>query len=335
MPEAKKLKGGAKYLMIYCKPHLDFNYLAAAKKLILNSYAEANRILACLPPVCSLNNLLSEKIEHLWTNGQGVIAFIQGEPVGFLAGYPLDNLFGRNKGVYVPLFGHGASVKNQTAIYHKLYQAASSLWVEQSSFSHGITFFTSDTNLGQTWFHLGFGLRCIDAIYPLKTKTELSIKGYKVIKASNEDANLLLPLHSEHILYYRQAPLFMPNQLQNPLEELQNWLRQPNHHLWYLKENKEIIGYFRLASAGESFISQHPQVINITGAYLKTNNRQQGLGKLLLQTVINWSVDTGYQYLGVDFESFNLSGSSFWHKYFTPYTFSVFRRIDERIQLKL
>ena len=39
----------------------------------------------------------------------------------------------------------------------------------------------------------------------------------------------------------------------------------------------------------------------------------------------------GYTRLGVDFESFNPTARGFWLRYFTPYTYSVARRIDERI----
>jgi hypothetical protein len=39
----------------------------------------------------------------------------------------------------------------------------------------------------------------------------------------------------------------------------------------------------------------------------------------------------GYTRLGADFESFNPAASGFWLKYFTAYTNSVARRIDDRI----
>lgn len=35
--------------------------------------------------------------------------------------------------------------------------------------------------------------------------------------------------------------------------------------------------------------------------------------------------------LGLDFESINPTAYVFWTKYFTPYTHSVVRRIDEKI----
>jgi len=39
--------------------------------------------------------------------------------------------------------------------------------------------------------------------------------------------------------------------------------------------------------------------------------------------------EEGYKLLGVDYESFNSTANGFWLKYFTPYTNSVVRRIDE------
>ena len=44
--------------------------------------------------------------------------------------------------------------------------------------------------------------------------------------------------------------------------------------------------------------------------------------------------EQGYTRLGVDFESFNPSGSGFWLKHFSAYTFGVVRRIDESVLKK-
>lgn len=39
----------------------------------------------------------------------------------------------------------------------------------------------------------------------------------------------------------------------------------------------------------------------------------------------------GVRYLGVDYETLNLTALLFWSKYFKGYTYSFVRRIDERI----
>lgn len=51
----------------------------------------------------------------------------------------------------------------------------------------------------------------------------------------------------------------------------------------------------------------------------------------MLSAIQKWLLENDYTHCGVDYESFNISGSNFWNKYFTPYTDSFVRRIDERI----
>jgi hypothetical protein len=48
-----------------------------------------------------------------------------------------------------------------------------------------------------------------------------------------------------------------------------------------------------------------------------------------LNYVITQLKSEGFESLGVDFEGFNPTASGFWLKYFTAYTNSVTRRIDE------
>lgn len=40
---------------------------------------------------------------------------------------------------------------------------------------------------------------------------------------------------------------------------------------------------------------------------------------------------SGKTHLGVDYETVNPTALYFWTKYFTPYTYSYIRRIDERV----
>jgi len=51
--------------------------------------------------------------------------------------------------------------------------------------------------------------------------------------------------------------------------------------------------------------------------------------------LLSWLMDLlrerGYLRCGVDFECFNYTARRFWLKYFTAYSDSVVRRIDERI----
>ena len=68
---------------------------------------------------------------------------------------------------------------------------------------------------------------------------------------------------------------------------------------------------------------------NICGAFCLHEYR----GKSIYQNLLNFTItklkEEGYILLGVDFESFNPTAYGFWLKYFTAYTNSVVRRIDE------
>ncbi len=68
---------------------------------------------------------------------------------------------------------------------------------------------------------------------------------------------------------------------------------------------------------------------NICGAYCLPEYR----GKDIYQNLLNYTIrklqEEGYKLLGVDFESFNPTAYGFRLKYFTAYTKSVVRRIDE------
>jgi GNAT superfamily N-acetyltransferase len=80
---------------------------------------------------------------------------------------------------------------------------------------------------------------------------------------------------------------------------------------------------------GETFIKNTPGYLHCNGLYCLPEHRGKGIGQYLLKLLARHLKKQGYTRLGVDFESVNPSGSGFWLKYFTAYTHSVVRRIDE------
>ncbi len=58
-------------------------------------------------------------------------------------------------------------------------------------------------------------------------------------------------------------------------------------------------------------------------------------GTGIFQNLLNYTITqlkmNKFRILGVDFESFNPNAYGFWLKYFTPYIYSLTRRIDEQI----
>ena len=125
--------------------------------------------------------------------------------------------------------------------------------------------------------------------------------------------------------------IFMPAEETPALESLKEWFSGENRHLWIAYENEMPVGFMRIQNEGESFITYHKSIMNITGAYIIPEKRGSHIATRLVNEIQKWLLDNNYPLLGVDFESFNIKGASFWNRHFTPYTFSLSRRIDERI----
>lgn len=302
-----------------------------ALKLIVDNYEGIIKEIGYLPPVESYLDNLKAKVKSLFKEGLGVSALYKGEYLGFLIGYKVKELFGSDKGIYIPLYGHGIVKNDKKRIYEKLYENAAEIWVKDNFFNHAITVPTFDKEVIQTFFWLGFGLRCIDAIKKIEMsdynqeKSNISIK-----KASLQDLHLMSVLAKKDNLYYSRSPIFMPSDGINYLEDLKEWLKKEDHHLWIALSEDKAVGYIRIEPEGETIISKHPQIMNITGAFVDENYRRKKIGLDLLNTVLNWLYRRDYKLCGVDFESINIIGRHFWIKHFTPYTYSLHRHIDDR-----
>ena len=97
------------------------------------------------------------------------------------------------------------------------------------------------------------------------------------------------------------------------------------------KQNGKICAFVKISVSGETFVAMGDTYRHIRGAYCLPEHRGKGLYQNLLNFTISALKREGYTRLGVNFESFNPPARGFWLKYFTAYTNSVVRRIDERI----
>lgn len=303
-------------------------YKEAALNLVLDSYRNLKKEISFLPKKADCQQKFKDKIYHLFENGLGIIALQEGKLIGFLIGYEVDELFGKDKGIYVPLYGH-AVVNNNNRVYQKIYTRAAELWVNKDCFIHALTIFTSDRDVINTFYWLGFGLRCIDAIREVDLIEKSSHKNLKIIKAKLEEIALMDGLYKKDNLYYGNSPLFMSINQNSNIEKLQEWIKKDNHHLWMALIEDKVVGYIRIEPTGETVISIHSKIMNITGAFVDEKYRNKEIGRTLLNEVLIYLKKNDYQLCGVDFESFNILGSNFWSKYFIPYTYSVVRHIDK------
>ena len=252
------------------------------------------------------------------------------EVFAYMIGYNTGPLFGKDHGMHIPIYGF-AFDHYETLDFIELYKQVSLLFVHEQAFSHSFTVFTHQDYVIEDLFDLGFGKRCVDAITEVKALPRKNAH-IEVKEVYYNQLQELKALHQQHNLYYRQSPIYMPNPDEDALKDLTTWIQGDNHHLFMAKLDDQIVGYMRIEPEGESIISHHPSIMNITGAFVDPFYQNMSIGHEMLREVMSWLEEHNYPSLGVDYESLNPKANHFWKKYFTPYTYSLTRRIDERIE---
>ncbi|PWR71285.1 GNAT family N-acetyltransferase [Methanospirillum lacunae] len=299
--------------------------MTQACSIVADNYREEREFVPEIP-------VLSEFFvpEIFLKNGLGVAAIDDGDLIGFLCGFgPIDNQFGDVKGVFSPLHGHGAIQSDRKKIYSLLYSYAAKIWVKKEIFSHSIALYAHDNGGITSFFQNGFGMRCIDAIRSFDPISTPCLKECSYYEITTEKVEDIVPLNNALILHMHQSPIFMPIKHRNQAEIVKD-VKEGLFRYFCAFKDGTIIGYMKVGGSGENFISRHNSMVNICGAYLLPEYRGQGIASQLLSYILSQMQREGYDSVGVDFESINPQAREFWLRFFTPYTNSLVRRIDER-----
>lgn len=101
---------------------LNEKYMDAAADLIMSAYIEEKIAIPFLPYEKEQVYFLRKLIKKLFDNGTGIAA-VRGEAlIGFIAGFEVKELFGKCKGIYSPLYGHGGKKEYGSILYQELYK---------------------------------------------------------------------------------------------------------------------------------------------------------------------------------------------------------------------
>jgi GNAT superfamily N-acetyltransferase len=262
----------------------------------------------------------------------GVAALEDGRLVGFVMSLLVSNRGERL--AYVPDFGHGATVGREYSLYRLMYAEIADRWLANGCFFHGITLYPHEEAAREAWFSLGFGLVVMDALRAVEPVTPMApaaASGIAVRRAGLEEIDLIAALERGLGRHLSAAPAYLP-MIQGRRSELEGWLEDPKHVLWLAFRKDEAVGYMRFEpSEGLALPTAAQTTVSITGAFTHKDVRGSGIGSSLLQTGLKWAGRVGYTHCSVDFETANLSGSSFWLKHFRPVTHSVVRRVSPQL----
>ena len=270
-------------------------------------------------------------IKEIVEKNYGIVAIQGNKIVGYISGMPVNAFKGLNRGIFTGLYAHSAT-GNKKDIYQRMYAHISEIWVQNGCLTHAIWIYAHDQTSVNTWFNLGFGNRCVDALRSLEGIAGIENNVYQIRLATENEAELLVPIFTQHNQYYSSAPLFMPITNVITINDIKKTLIMKDRYTWVAYRDKIPIAMMACRKGGENlFIADDEKTINICGAYVYEEFRGKGISANILNTIIEWAKDSGYQRLGVDYETFNILGSRFWEKYFIPFAYSMFRKLDEKI----
>ena len=302
------------------------DHIERAAQIAKQNYEEERGFVPALPIIDTVPDLTPYA-----NNGLGVAAFEGDVMVGFLCAVgPFENAFRSTNatGVFSPMGANGASGKNCADIYARMYQAVGEKWVKTGASSHAICLYAHNQEVQEKFFQSGFGIRCADAVRMANEITTQTRHENIVRELLPEEYSLIFPLNKLLVEHLKSSPSFMCYPSIND-EQLLKMVVQPDIRYFVAIREKQIIAYIKIANDGENFACDAPDMINICGAYCLPEYRGMGISQSLLNSIIGELQSEGCVRIGVDFETFNPTAYGFWTKYFTAYTHSVVRRIDE------
>ena len=301
-------------------------HIEQAAQIAKQNYEDERGHIPALPPIDAVPGLTP-----FAQNGLGAAAFDGDTMLGFLCcPNPWDGAFGISglRHVYSPMGANGTVPQNRAKIYARLYQAAAEKWVGIGAGSHGICLYAHDMEGQGQFFKYGFGMRTVDAIRGMNEIETPPCDGYTFSELAPEEILTVLPLGNLHVDGYIESPFFMYREQDNETMFLKNYQRFQS--IYFIAKNEgHPVAYIKAELDGETFIQDTPGYLHCKGLYCLPEHRRKGLSQTLLNMLTQKLKTQGYTRLGVDYESFNPSGSGFWEKHFDAYTFGVVRRIDE------
>lgn len=303
-------------------------HITQAAALALMVYEEERENVSSLPLVPCIPELTD-----FAENGLGVAAFEHDKMIGFLCCYsPFHHAFGSTDvtGIFSPMGANAAVKKNRAKIYAAMYQAAAVKWVEAGAVSHAVCLYAHDEELQRQFYHYGFGLRCMDAIRPMKQINCTPCINYEFTELDQKQYQHVYSLDFAMNRHFCKSPFFM-NRKPDTMEEFMLLSETETARYFVAKQQGDLCAFLKITDTGETFITNGSTYCHINGAYCVPEHRSKGMYQNLMNYAITKLQAEGYTELGVDFESFNPSAYGFWLKYFTAYTHGVVRRIDERI----
>ncbi|MCQ4921947.1 GNAT family N-acetyltransferase [Tissierella carlieri] len=319
--------------------YLKNSHIEEVATIISTNYKNARLALPILSDKYENIEMHIKRIQKYIDNDDFVLAVESGKVAGFMYGFKINEFKGTAKGVLSIPSIHGiADGYDKNYLYSELYRRASDLWVNTDCYTHAMMMYANDKDAIDSWVMSGFGMLVIDAVRSLdeiivpNTDNNILIRKVEITDLINME--YLFKGIDEHL---SSTPIYLYNHInENYVDEYSNWLRTEGNMLWIAEIGNKIIGYLK-TNITEINMDELDDgyTMGINGAYVLPEYRGQHIMARMLNTAADWAIENGLKRCSTDFESANIEARQFWLKHFTPYCYSMIRRIDERNHLNL
>lgn len=266
----------------------------------------------------------------LFENGFGKVAIDEGKVIGYLAFWkPWDEFMGKVRGAFSPLGGSGFSGNNRNKLASKLFEQVSGEQIKNNICAYAVSRYAHDEEVGKSFVLNGFGIRCSDAMLKLSERAFPQNETLEIIckEANEEERKQIIELQKGLTKHLSKAPIFFPTNLEHFFGEEAS----KGGRVFIAKHKDEVIGFIKVVTEGETFLTNDSSMYSLGPTFVREDYREQKVAEKLLEYICKIAEAEGKTYLGVDYETLNPNALRFFWKYFESYTYSYFRRVDERV----
>lgn len=309
-------------------------YIEEIATIIVAKYQRSRESLPLLSVKYENKEKHMKRLEKYIDDPNFIVVIDQEEVIAFMHAFYIDEYKGTVRGALAlpAMYGVKKGV-DERKVYDRLYKKMSEIWANEECYTHCLLVYKSEETHLNTWFYNGFGLFVIDAVRPLELIESKPLQeGITIRQATSHDLPHMVHLIKEMNHHLMSPPIFLHHDGDDAfVQEYTEWLKIENNILWIAEQDHEIIGYLK---TNTSEINQDElndgDTIGINGAYVIPHYRGLDIMSHLINEAIAWAIEKGLKRCSTDFETANIEGRRYWLKYFTPYSYAVIRRIDER-----
>ena len=312
---------------------LDSHYLDAAIEMAVENYMLERRSTAGLSEGVNRNYFMKQ-LEELFQRGTGRMAFVDNEPVGFLAFSEILTVDkSGTKGATSPLFAYGIRHSKRGEIIGRLFQSVATELCENFAQSLRVFVYAHDAEVLWTYLMSSFAMEMTGVVRDVSLPIEAEIPetcslreiGHKELVDHKLE---VIELYRALINHLRMSPVFYHCRQYLPVEKRFDDFLRDDLRVFALFDGGRLVGMVDSEPVGYGFAAHDQDALGMGDIFIAPGYREGGLAAALLKFAIDRLKIDGLRRLFVTHGTINPTARGFWDKYFTNYSYSMTRKID-------